>query len=596
MANIEGLFVSLPAQISQRWEPPDKLEGAQYGFSYEIGCGSTVVKRVGPSADDAKWGGRGSGIVRIDGKAYVIPEFWERQPRTITVTEREVILTLFDGSHGFSREEVEFDSTKVPLRSGEDAWDRFAVIDDGVLPDSVVSDEAEALPVLSVKQRDSLRQRFGIAPEGLRGADAGSEAWLRKYDQWQGVSWESKYADANLARSHPINGNTGKTTLFTLFAFGGTYPANSPGIYSWRDYGDIQWGEGMTAGHYDWLRSAFKHYLRTGNVDALRWGMAAMRHAVSVDFQWNEAFQPGDAGFARYEKGSHGLADFPGRPSHTWVEGLFIASALTADPWIREAAVRRSEGTWNYFGGSTPARWDGAYGEIRWITWPLLLQVRAFTETGNQKYWTKARELMREVLRAERLSGSKGYIKNYAYGELGIGSPDAVSSLQLAYSVRGLLEYADVAQARGEWTQAEQEFLVRLARWAMTPMPEGPYLIPTLRAKYGEFLGDTWCPPAGIRGCDLNPDGSDSSPLPLLNVQFSDLLAWLAQDDPQAWRGMARRVFRDAVNAAVHPAGIVGYLSDEFPGSESKVVGKIQLFGDRAAMWVGGMQSRRAKP
>ena len=57
------------------------------------------------------WGGRASGIVRIDGKAYIIPEFWERQPRRITVTASEIILTLFEGSE--------------PLRTGEDMLGSF---------------------------------------------------------------------------------------------------------------------------------------------------------------------------------------------------------------------------------------------------------------------------------------------------------------------------------------------------------------------------------------------------------------------------------------------------------------------------------------
>jgi hypothetical protein len=44
------------------------------------------------------------------------------------------------------------------------------------------------------------------------------------------------------------------------------------------------------------------------------------------------------------------------------------------------------------------------------------------------------------------------------------------------------------------------------------------------------------------------------------------------------------------MNVANHPDGIVGYLTDQFPGSESKVMGRIQLFGDRAAMWHAGVR------
>ena len=96
-ALMEGLTVPLPAEVHQWWEA-STLDGSKYGFSYEVKGNSASVKRVGPSTTEGEWGGRASGIVRIDGKAYIIPEFWERQPRRIAVTANEIILTLFEGS------------------------------------------------------------------------------------------------------------------------------------------------------------------------------------------------------------------------------------------------------------------------------------------------------------------------------------------------------------------------------------------------------------------------------------------------------------------------------------------------------------------
>jgi hypothetical protein len=583
-AVIEAARVPIPAELRQFWRPAPGLEGAKYGFSYEVISGSRRVTRAGPSTNEREWGARASGIVRADGRAYAIPEFWERQPRRISVTRDEIVFWLFDGSLGFAGPEGD-DSTRAALRAGEDVWDRFAVIEDARLGDSVVAAEAEGLPDLQPAARADLMRRFGIAPEGLQGRDQESARWLRKYDRWQGVSWEAHYADPNPARPY-ASGGTGRTTLFTLFENGGTFPVNSPGTYSWRNYGDIQWGGGMSAAHYDWVRAAFKHYLRTANRDALRWAMAAMRHAVSVDFQWNEAFQPGDAGFARYEKGSHGLDDFPGRPSHTWGEGLFLAHAITADPWTREAAVRRADGAWNYFGGASRFVWDGAFGEIRWLTWPLLLQVRAFRETRDEKYWTKARQLMDEVLRAEQLSGAAGYIANYAYATLQVGYPDMVSSLQMGYSVRGILEFADLARSRREWSPRDHDFLLRFGRWAASPMPNGPYVPPGPTRRAGGFFGDGWCAPARAPTVCDRAEARELAPQPLLNVLYADLFAWLAREDPRQWTAVARAVFRDAVNAANHPEGIVGYLTDQYPNAESKVMGRMQLFGDRAALWL----------
>jgi hypothetical protein len=236
--------------------------------------------------------------------------------------------------------------------------------------------------------------------------------------------------------------------------------------------------------------------------------------------------------------------------------------------------------------------WDGAYGETRWLTWPLLLEVRAFKETREIKYWIKAKQLMSELLRAEQLSGGKGYIKDYAFASLGVGTPGAVWTLQHGYAVPGLLLYAEVAQSRGEWTLVEQNFLVRMAKWAMTPAPNGPYVPPGFASSSGSFLGDGWCPPgSNPAGCGLSPD--DSVPSTTLNVLFADLFAWLAESEPGTWSAAARMVFRDAMYFANHPSGIVGYLTDQFPGSESKVMGRVQLFGDRAALWHAGMRPVR---
>ena len=47
-ALIEGLTVPLPAEVHQWWEV-GTLEGAKYGFSYEVKGDSMSLKRVGPS-------------------------------------------------------------------------------------------------------------------------------------------------------------------------------------------------------------------------------------------------------------------------------------------------------------------------------------------------------------------------------------------------------------------------------------------------------------------------------------------------------------------------------------------------------------------
>ena len=576
-ALMEGLTVPLPAEVHQWWEA-STLDGSKYGFSYEVKGNSASVKRVGPSATEGDWGGRASGIVRIDGKAYIIPEFWERQPRRITVTASEIILTLFEGSE--------------PLRTGEDIWDRFAILNDAALPDATVIAEVEGLPDLSPAQRDELIQRFGIAQEGLRGQDAEAEAWLRKYDQWQGTSWEKKYADEMAARGWWTGEeDAAKTTLFSLFARGWYYPVKDPGIYTWREYGDIQWACGMSNLHYDWLRAALKHYLKTGNQDALRWAMAAMRHAVSVDHLWENPSQPARsdylnlAGLTRYEKGDHGGgADFIARQTHSWVEGLFLAYTITGDSWIGEAAMDLAEADWRVWNGSSPAVWDGGYDEIRMVSWPLLVQVTAFRETGDMRYWQKARELMQTIYDNEQRSGGGGYITN---GSPWVGYINNAQVLMHTYSVKAMLAFADMAISRGEWPEAYQDLLKRWATWLTTPIPKGAY-IPNGTyftpanpdVNYGTFA-TWWCPVGQTCTAPISTSGDA-----VHNMMVVDLPAWLAIHDPsggnpntgETWAQLARKVFNDVVNHSAQPWGTVGFLTNMYPTTETKALGMDAAF------------------
>jgi len=236
-AAIDGVAVDVPADVRQWWEP-SKLAGTQYGFAYAIKSGDQEVRRVGPSTKASQWGGRSSGIVRIDGRAYVVPEFWERQPRRITVTATEIVLTLVDG--------------QALLRAGEDAWDRFAVLD-GALDDQTILDEAEALPSLTAAQRQALAEHFKIAPEGLKGPDATAEALLRRYDRWQGTSWRSHMLrEAPRAKDGPAKTTPRRQRSSRSFGAGATTPwpsrAPTPGATTATSSGPAGWPQVTTTG------------------------------------------------------------------------------------------------------------------------------------------------------------------------------------------------------------------------------------------------------------------------------------------------------------------------------------------------------------
>ena len=58
-AAIEGRTVAVPAEVHQWWQA-SSLEGAKYGFAYEVTQGAQVVTRVSPSTVEGQWGGRAS--------------------------------------------------------------------------------------------------------------------------------------------------------------------------------------------------------------------------------------------------------------------------------------------------------------------------------------------------------------------------------------------------------------------------------------------------------------------------------------------------------------------------------------------------------
>jgi hypothetical protein len=316
---------------------------------------------------------------------------------------------------------------------------------------------------------------------------------LRYWDRWQGTSWEKRYADDMAGRWWAGEENSTYTTLFSLHERGDSYASSYPGPHQWRDYGDIPWAGGHSSLHYDWVRHAFKHYLRTGNVDALRWGMAAARHSASTDFEWMdyETSYGNRTGYARYEKGDHGTYDLS-KPTHTWVEGLFLAADVSGDAWLRDAALYRVEKTWESMGGASGPVWDVGPGEVRWITWPQLMLVRGFLETGDAKYWTKAKEVMDLLVRWELDQGSKGYWKHP--GDAGWGNLNNSMPLMHFYASRALVPFSEVAEARGEWSTAYDGMMRRIASWLRTPVSQGGSYYPEDASSHGgwPFL---WCDP-----------------------------------------------------------------------------------------------------
>ena len=309
--------------------------------------------------------------------------------------------------------------------------------------------------------------------------------------------------------------------------------------------------------------------------------MAAARHAITVDYIWRDVYNVAgdDSGFARYEKGDNG--DYgEGKPSHTWVEGMFIAAAVSGDPWIQQAAVQRCEGAWSFFWGST--KYTGGVGaEVRWVSWPMLILVRGFQETGDLRYWTKAKELMAEIYKAEQQCGGKGFIADMAVGW--------VSPLMHGYVGRALAAFADESIKRGEWNSDYEGYIDRVVTFMLTPWPNGPYWPANPPTQPSGMFDYTWYLP-GRAPPNAQPDlGLGETQ----NMHLCDPLAWLAKRNPAKWAVTLQRVFSDAVNYGPHPAGRVAFLNNKYTGTETKAMGWMQLFRTvRQCSWPAARRRR----
>jgi len=573
----------LPASITQWWQPSGLANaGAKNGFFYEILGNGEQLKYAGPSKNTAEWGGRSNGIVRVDGSAFTINEFWQRQPRKILVTDTEVVLSLFEGSEQLKNTTGGIFGGQgfEPLRNGEAIWDRFGVYRGSASDQNVVAD-TEALPALNVTQRNKLIESFVIAPQVLHAASASPRRveinqLLSKYTQWQGTSWNANFADPMPGREWP--GDSNKTTLFSQQVRSSYTPEDKPLVYNWRDWGDVFWSNSEpSSNHYDWTRSALKFYLKTGDKEALRWGLASARHRASTDHIFTNAGKKDWIGFQRYEIGDHGdNQSFVARPSHTWVEGLYLAYNITKDRWFKEVADESAEAAWRYWGGTQSAKLD-ACGETRIATWPMLTLLTSYRETKKEKYFTKAKELMQSIVDQEQQSGGEGYIKS----KCDWGNTNNAQPLMEAYSIKPISLFYETAKIRGkkEWRPEFTAYILRMANWVATPYPSGPK---TENNGYSYL----WCKSNTTCVQPSDPKGEVA-----YQIMFADLFTLAHSLDSRgissatkmSWYDLAIEEFKGSVNNAAQPLGIVGFLTNQYPGTESKILGWMQQFNDRTA-------------
>jgi hypothetical protein len=226
----------------------------------------------------------------------------------------------------------------------------------------------------------------------------------------------------------------------------------------WRNFGDLGWGDGFANLHYDLPYVLLREYLRTGDKRAFQLGNEMARYRLDWgqyhgDDYWDEAGNINFRGYAFYEKGDHGSFSDP-KPSHTWVEGMWLYWALTGDEAARESALEGS----NAFERSV-FTFDNAlsWNEPRWVGWPTFGLLVAWRYTGEMKYLSRARDNVYLLVQAEETAGRKGYF-------IATGVDWANKSVQpwawTGYAQQGVIEFWRETQ-----DQRVAQFLVRVADW-----------------------------------------------------------------------------------------------------------------------------------
>jgi hypothetical protein len=322
---------------------------------------------------------------------------------------------------------------------------------------------------------------------------------------------------------------------------GGTYGQQI--FYGWFNFGDIPWGDGYCSLHYDLPYSILLAGLRHQDIRFFALGEDMARHRRDVDQDHGFRAEYRGRGGQVYEKGFwHGNFESP-KLSHTWLRGPILHWWLSGDPWSREAAklglafIRRQ----------SPAGWNGYYG-ARIPGWTLDNLVAAWEAFGEADDLKTARALAAKVA---ELEAGRGFIVNPANKPAG-WKPWMHAILALGV---GRLHAVTGAEIEG---QLHQRLLQSLEDRALSGGKDAPRLFRFHDGRAGRE--------------------------PSLHLLWPAIAAWSTDRGPDP-KSIARRqrtasILRYAIrNHQGRAENPLGFRMQGFPGSESKVMSNIALFG-----------------
>lgn len=568
MGNAGGITpIGTSLKVEQDFGTPTVSYDMQSGFTWQAELGSAVVAtgQTYPGAIGVRCTG-GSSAVAVD-------RFWQNFPKGFTCSANEVSADLWPA---FGNGPLYGGPWSSPSSPNLDpiAEDHYRFEGGRWKTHTLLWRFGAAGQPLPKSEIDLLAKRVNqpllgrIDPEwtcrtlALGDAVVAARNWsdvgAQRFERLIGVLGRDELSDPPTQGLPPIG-------LPKFIKRGGTWGGQQ--MYGWTNWGDVAWDDGYCSLHYDLPYSTLLEWYRTGHYDFFDAGRDMAAHRRDYDQVHTKSLASNRRGGQSYEKGYyHGNYSAPAT-SHTWVGGLLIYYAITGDEGAREAAIEVGD----FIQRMQPENWDGNWG-ARIPGWSLVNMLNLWVYLGEQQYVSCASAIVDNWNLVEASQGQQGHVINYG----NVQQPQAQSWMH-AIVLGGLCRYFAVTQDADALVTVE-----RMADWMMNDViesaPSGP--------AHARTIGRVW-ESIGLNGWTNNLHTHHVWSI----THALSWAAWVANEPSylamagDLWNGVTRYQQRGASQLGPYdwndPSSYsaISYRQLAFPGSESKVMSNIALWG-----------------
>ncbi|MFT7616662.1 MAG: hypothetical protein ACI97A_000286 [Planctomycetota bacterium] len=343
--------------------------------------------------------------------AYGFVDFWENAPKAWSIHDEVVICDLFpaggsgpkfNGRYGMPNKGGEVDPlTKENYRfEGSRAKSHRIFMN--------LNGGRPAISARRIKNLARIPVHVTVAPRFLQGQEIlgyvvpprpnSKSSAGRQFERFATL-----FIDDQAADNQPALGVIG---LPRFIERGGTYGRSV--FRGWFNHGDLAWGDGYCSLHYDLPFSVLFNFLRSGDPRFLALGQQMSRHRRDIDQDHDETSTSNRRGGQFYEKGWwHGNYYHP-HASHTWVKGPLLHYLLTGDLWSLEAARLNRD----FIRRATPEKWNGDWG-TRIPGWNIENLLALHEVMGHKDDIRMAHDIAAcwQAIETKR-DGAQGFVKN----------------------------------------------------------------------------------------------------------------------------------------------------------------------------------------